>query len=57
MLKQYTIYVIDGTAGFSPDGEGMVWYDTVQEVVEDSGGSDWPVVRMTDADFEELRWG
>lgn len=57
MLEQYTIYVIDGTAGFSPDGEGMVWYDTVQEVVEDSGGSDWPVVRMTDADFEELRWG
>ncbi len=33
-----TIYVTpDGSAFFTPDGEGRIWYDSKEEAMEDTG--------------------
>lgn len=55
-----TIYVMKGTgqACFTPDGEGVVWYDSEAECRADYGDGNEPVVHLeSDADFEDLRYG
>lgn len=40
-----TIYALpDGSAFYTPDGEGRIWYDDVDQALEQAG--DYPVVDL-----------
>lgn len=57
-----TIYrVTDWKGGvsyaFTPDGEGMIWYGTLEELREDTGmvGPEFPIHHVTDHRLAEMR--
>lgn len=47
------IYVLeDGTAFFSPDGEGRIWYESEEKAVAEEAHGGFPVVYLMHDEFD-----